>query len=130
MKYAYADGLAILYSPGNWKVLERTLNEDMTTLSAYLQTWRLKLSHTKTVTATFHLYNREVKCELKVKNNNEILRFCPVPTYLVKLNRALTYRHHLEALCKKLSTRVSLLIGLRVQDGALGPRHCAQLPCP
>ena len=33
-----------------------------------------------------------------------------MPTYLdVKLDRALTYRYHLEAFCKKLSTRVSLL---------------------
>ena len=82
----------------------------MTTLSAYLQTWRLKFSHAKTVTAAFHLYNREAKHELKVKNNDKILAFCPVPTYLgVKLDRALTYRHHFETLRKKLSTRVSLL---------------------
>ena len=109
-KYAYDDDLAILHSSEDWKVLERTLSEDMTTLSAYLQTWRLKLSHTKTVTAAFHLYNREAKREQKVNNNGKILPFCPVPTYLgVKLDRALTYRHHLEALRKKLSTRVSLL---------------------
>ena len=82
----------------------------MTTLSAYLQTWQLKLSHAKTVTAAFHLHNREAKRELKVKSNGKILPFCPVPTFLgVKLDRALTYRHHLEALRKKLSTRVSLL---------------------
>ena len=94
----------------------------MTTLSAYLQTWRLKLSHTKTVTATFDLYNREAKRELKVKNNSEILRFCPVPTYLVKLNRALTYRHHLEALCKKVSTRVSLLRRLEGSGWGVGAK--------
>ena len=69
-KYAYADNLAILYSSGDWKVLERTLIEDMTTLSAYLQTRRLKLSHAKTVTAAFYLHNRETKRELKVKNNH------------------------------------------------------------
>ena len=64
----------------------------------------------KTVTAAFHLHNREAKRELKVKNNGKILPFCPVPTYLgVKLDRALTYRHRLEALLKKLSTRVTLL---------------------
>ena len=81
----------------------------MTTLSAYLQTWRIKLGHAKTVTAAFHLHDREARRELKVKNNGKILLFCPVPTYLgVKLDRALTYRHHLEALSKKLSTRVSL----------------------
>ena len=91
-------------------MLERTLSEDMTTLSSYLLTWQQKLSHATTVTAAVHLHNRETKRELKVKNNGKILPFCPVPTYLgVKLDRGLTYRHHLEALRKKLSTRVSLL---------------------
>ena len=89
--------------------MERTLSQDMTTLSEYLQTWRLKLSHTKTVTAAFHLHNREAKRELKVCNIGKTLPFCPVPTYLgVKLNRWLTYRPHLEALRKKLCARVSL----------------------
>ena len=82
----------------------------MSTLSAYLQTWRLKLSHTKTVTAAFHLNNQEAKRELKVYNNGRLLPFCPTPTYLgVKLDRSLTFRHHLVALCKKLSSRVTLL---------------------
>ena len=82
----------------------------MSTLSAYLQTWRLKLNHTKTVTTAFHLNNREAKRELKVYNNNRLLLFCPIPTYLgVKLDRSLTFRHHLVALRKKLSLRVTLL---------------------
>ena len=35
---------------------------------------------------------------------------CPVPTYLgVEVDRSLTFRHHLKALRKKLSTRVALL---------------------
>ena len=54
----------------------------MITLSAYLQTWKLKLSHTKTMTAAFHLNNREAKRELKVYNNDRLLLFCPIPTYL------------------------------------------------
>ena len=82
----------------------------MFTLTAYLQTWRLKLSHTKTVTAAFHLNNREAKRELKVYNSGRILPFCPIPTYLgVKLDRSLTFCHHLVALRKKLSSRVTLL---------------------
>ena len=106
-KFAYADDLAILHTSGDWKELE---SQDMTALSEHLQTWRLKLSHTKTVTAAFHLHNREAKCELKVYNIGKTLPFCPVPTYLgVKLDRSLTYRPHLEALCKKLCARVSLL---------------------
>ena len=109
-KFAYADDLALLHSSGIWKDLEGTLSQDMSTLSAYLQSWRLKLSHTKTVTAAFHLNDRKAKRELKVYNNNRLLPFCPTPTYLgVKLDRSLTFRHHLVALRKKLSWRVTLL---------------------
>ena len=101
-KFAYVDDLALLHSSGNWKDLEGTLSQDMSTLSAYLQTWRLKLSHTKMVMAAFHLNNQMAKCELKVYNNGRLLLFCPTPTYLgVKLDRLLTFCHHLVALCKK-----------------------------
>ena len=94
----------------------------MSTLSAYLQTWKLKLSHTNMVTVAFHLNNREAKRELKVYNNNKLLLFYPTPTYLgVKLDRLLTFRHHLVALHKKLSLRVTLLrrlVGLGWGAGA------------
>ena len=109
-KFAYADDLTLLHSSGNWKYLEGTLSQNMSTLSAYLQTWRLKLSDTRMVTAAFHLYPREAERELKVYNNGRLLPFCPTPTYLeVKLDRLLTFCHHLVALRKKLSSRVTLL---------------------
>ena len=66
------------------------------------QAWRLKLSHIKTVTAAFYLNNREAKCKLNVYNSNRLLLFCPAPIYLgVKLDRSLTFCHHLMVLCKK-----------------------------
>ena len=109
-KFAYADDLALLHSSGKWKHLEGTLSQDMSTLLAYFQTWKLKLSHTKTLTAAFHLNIREAKRELKVYNNGRFLPFCPTLTYFgVKLDRSLTFRHHLVALRKKLSSRVTLL---------------------
>ena len=110
-KFAYADDLALLHSFGNWKELEGTLSQDMYTLSAYCsQTWMLKLSHTKTVMASFHLNNREAKRELKAYNNDRLLPLCPTPTYLgLKLDGSLTFRHHLVALRKKLSSCVTLL---------------------
>ena len=75
IKFAYADDLALLYFSENWKDLEETLSQDMATLSAYLQTWRLKLSHTKTVTAAFDLSNRKAKREVKVPNSNRLSPF-------------------------------------------------------
>ena len=91
-KYAYADDLALLHASRDWKAVEDSLSQDMTTLSANLQTWRLKLNNTKTVTAIFHLNNREAKREFNVYNDGILLPPCPFPTYLgVKLDRSLTF---------------------------------------
>ena len=93
----------------------------MSTLSAYLQTRRLKLSHTKRVTAAFHLNNREAKREPKAYNNRRLLPFCSTPIYLgIKLDSS-RFCHHLVALRKKLSSRVTLLrrlVGSRWGAGA------------
>ena len=125
-KYVYADDLALMHTSKDWKTLEGTLRQDMTTLSAYLQTWRLKLSHTKTVTTAFHLNNREAKRELKIFNNGKLLPYCPTPTYLgVKLDRSLTFHHHLEALRKTLSTRVTLLRRLAGSGWGAGAKNIA-----
>ena len=122
-KYAYADDLALLYASRDWKAVEDILSQDMTILSAYLQSWRRKLSNKKTVSAAFHLSNREAKRKLNVYNNGNLLPLCPVPTYLgVKLDRLLTFRHHLEALCKKLSNRVALLRRLARSEWGVGAK--------
>ena len=122
-KFAYADDLGLLHSFGNWKDLEGTLSQDMSTLSAHLQTWKLKLSHTKTVTVVFHLNKRETKRELKVYNNDRLLPFCPTPTYHgIKLDRSFTFCHHLVSLRKKLSWRVTLLRRLVISGWGAGAK--------
>ena len=64
----------------------------------------------KKMFADFRLNNREAKGELKVYKNDRLLPFCPTLTYLgIKLDRSLTFRHHLVALRKKLSSRVTLV---------------------
>jgi len=86
-----------MHADGDWQAVEGVL-KDIATLSEYLQTWKLKFSTTKTVSTTFHLYNKEAKRELKVKYNNEILPFCSEPKYLgVTLDMSVTYRRHLES---------------------------------
>jgi len=67
-------------------------------------------STTKTVSAAFHLNNKEAKRVLKVKYNNETLPFCSEPKYLgVTLDKSITYCWHLESLRNKLTSRVALL---------------------
>jgi len=90
--------------------VEGALSKDKATLGEYLQTWKLKLSITKTASTVFHLNNKEAKRELNFNFNNETLPFCSEPKYLgVTLDRSLTYRRHLETLRKKLTSRVALL---------------------
>jgi len=68
------------------------------------------------VSAAFHL-NKEAKRELKVKYNNKTLPFCSEPKYLgVTLDRLLTYCRHLESLCKKLTSCITLLRSLAGSD--------------
>ena len=144
-KYAYAVDLALLHSSRDWKGLEETLSQDMATLSAYLKTCRLKLSHAKTMMAAFHLHNQVAKREVEVYTNGKLLPFHPVPTYLgVKLDRSLTFRHHLETLPKKLATCIMLLRQLARSRWSTGtktlctaalslvyitPEYCIQVWC-
>ena len=49
-------------------------------------------------------------CPSNDDDDDRLFPFCPIPTYLgVKLDRSLTFRHHLMAFCKKLSSLVTLL---------------------
>jgi len=66
---------------GDCQAVDGVLTKDMTTAGEYLQTWKLKLSTTKMVSAAFHLSNKEATGELKVKLNNETLPFCSEPKY-------------------------------------------------
>jgi len=68
-----------MHADGDWQTVEGVLSKDMTTVGEYLQTWKLKLTTTKTVSAAFHLNNKEAKRELKVKFNNETRPFAPSP---------------------------------------------------
>ena len=104
------DDQAIMHFAEDWQSLEGTLTQDMATLSSYLQKWKLKVSDTKTVTAAFHLYNKEATRELKIAAEGRILLFSAEPIYLgVTLDRSLTYRRHLKSPRKKLTSRVGLL---------------------
>jgi len=72
---AYADSLAIMHADEYWQAVEGMLSEDMcrvrlasqhmATVGEDLQTWKLKLSTTKTLFAAFHLNNKEAKRERK-----------------------------------------------------------------
>ena len=71
--------------------MEGVLSKDMATAGEF-QTLKAKAQHHKTVSAAYHLNNKEAKPEMKVKFNNETLPFCSEPKYLgVTLDRSLRH---------------------------------------
>jgi len=44
-----------MHADSDWHLVEEVLSKDMATIDEYLQTWKLKLSSTKTRSALFHL---------------------------------------------------------------------------
>ena len=74
-KYRYADDLAILLSNSSWSRVERGLSHDMTALSSYLKNWRLMLIVPETISASFHLNNRQAKRQLNITVDNNRLQF-------------------------------------------------------
>ena len=109
-QYGYADDLALLAADRNWETVETTLNHDMQVLHEYLVRWRLKLSTAKTTSTAFHLNNRDCQRQLAISVNGSALLNNNHPVYLgVTLDRSLTYRHHIEALRRKVNTRNGLL---------------------
>jgi len=98
-----------MHADGDWQAVAGELTKDMATVGEFPQTWKLKPSTTKTVSAAFHLNNKEAKREMKVSFNNETLPYFSETKYFgVTLDRSLTYRRHLESLRKKLTSGVAL----------------------
>jgi len=82
-----------MHADGDWQAVEGVLSKGMATVGEYLQTWKLKLSTTKAVSAVFHLNNIEAKREVKVNFNNQALPFCSEPKHLGgTLYRSIMYR--------------------------------------
>ena len=69
----------MMHADGDWQTVEGVVSKDMATANEYLQTWKLNFKTTNTVSAVFHLNNKEAKCELKAKRNNKTLPFCSEP---------------------------------------------------
>ena len=81
----------------------------MGVLAAYLPKWHLKLSLGKTVTAALYVNNREARRELDMFNN-KCLEFQAAPKYLgVHMDWMLSFKHHLEEVKAKVSSRVALI---------------------
>ena len=109
-KYGYADDLAILLRRPSWKEMEEGLNKDMTILVDYRRKWRLQLNIGKTVSAAYHLNDKEAKRELDVFVDNQRLVCQQFPKYLgVRLDRMLNFKQHLEEVAGKVTSRVALI---------------------
>ena len=98
----------------NWKSRDGVLSPGMIVLSEYLQTWRQKLSYSKTTTAAFHVNNREAKLEPAGHKNNSLLPFCPnLGLLLCKTGQIIDVSLPRRSTAKKLTSRVALFRRLK-----------------
>ena len=85
----------------------------------------LQLSIGKTVSAAYHLNNREAKRELDVFVDNKRLVFQQAPKYLgVRLDRMLNFKQHLEEVAGKVTSRVALIRRLAGTTWGASAKHC------
>jgi hypothetical protein len=109
-KFIYADDIGLVAQENSFEGLENTLNKDLQHMEEYFQKWYLKPNPTKTVSTAFHLNNREAQRTLNVTFCSKRISHQNAPRYLgVRLDRALTYRQHLEGLRDKLKTRLNII---------------------
>lgn len=109
-KFVYADDLALAYQGKKFQEGEDMLTNDLHVLGAYYKKWRLCPNPSKTEVTAFHLTNCLASKELRVTFGGERVSHNFTPKYLgVTLDRALTFREHLEASAQKVKTRVNLV---------------------
>ena len=102
--------MALLIEFNNFEDGEKILEDDLSVLSKYYTTWRLKPSPEKTEISVFHLNNRLANATPKVKVNEVELEYNPNPKYLGKhLDRTLSYKFHLTKIASKVRTRNNII---------------------
>ena len=122
-KYMYADDVALMTATSTFEQADTMLSQDMAVIQTFLRSWRLKLPTNKTVSSTFHLKNHRPNYRPKIYfNNQQLLRTEANPKYLgVSLDRTLTFKHHLDHLKRKVSSRVALIKRLAGTNWELFP---------
>ena len=110
VKLGYADDWALAHQSKDWNEIEETLSQDTTAMKKFFDHWYLKMNTTKTVSTVFHLDNKQANRTLKIQVEEKILPHDKNPKYLgVTLDRALTYKKHLEDSSNKIGKRNCLI---------------------
>ena len=104
--FRYADDWALAYQSKSKAHLEDVMSRDIQLLEYYFGQWCLKMNISKSISAYFHLNNREANETLKIQTANGTLPADKNPKYLgVTLDRSLTYRKHIDSVVQKLKKR-------------------------
>jgi len=110
-KFIYADDIGIVKQGKTFEETENNLlGKDLAKIKKYLKTWYIILNTSKSAAIAFHLNNREANYKIKVNVNGEFIPNEDSPRYLIiKLDRAITFKSHLEGLKNKLKTRTNIV---------------------
>ena len=111
----FADDTFILYSSKIPKTIETVINTEMKQVVKWLRLNKLSLNAGKTELIIFHSRKRNFEEEkISIKLNNEKLRSVNHVKYLgMYIDETLSWDHHINELCKKLSRANGIISKLR-----------------
>lgn len=106
----YADDVAITAQATTLNKASVTVQDTIKKFERYFYNWGLKPNPKKTVSCCFHLNNQQAHESVSLNFCGEPIKHDSNPVYLgVTLDRALTYKAHLQKVKKKVSSRCNLL---------------------
>ena len=110
----FADDTCLLSSDSNLQDLETKINSDLIKLSSWLRANKISLNVMKTEVLLFRSKIKTVSYQMKLKLDDQILKFSSKVKYLgILLDEFLTWNFQFDALANKLSRANGILAKLR-----------------
>ena len=108
----YADDAAFIASAKNVKALESTMNFEVSYIHEWMIANKLTLNYSKTKVMLFSKKKKD-QTSLNIKINGHKIESVDSFKYLgVVMDKDLNWRHHIEAICTKLSQAAGAILKL------------------
>ena len=110
----FADDTNLLLTNSSLKQLKKHLNIDLSLMSSWLKANKISLNVSKTELLIFHLLNKPINYELKVKLNGKWLYPSAFVKYLgLLIDSHLNWSFHTKSLASKLTRTIGMLAKIR-----------------
>ena len=112
--FLFADDTGLLYTNSNLKVIEEKVNDDLKTLSSWLNANKIALNSNKTEVILFRDPRKLVYDNIDLSLDGFKLKFSSYVKYLgILIDEHLSFRHHMDSVATKVRKSNGILSKLR-----------------